>query len=157
MGNYKQKSMIRIETLALLVLVGQAKELAGEGEICEGWDEDTSSYFPNCKAGLTCTPTCEVSIPGACNTCVRGEDALEGETCEGFDERTGAPFPNCAKGLECKPLITEDGEPMMTIPGRDNSCFASVELKKDADEAGSGATAGLQLAASLFVLHLLAF
>ena len=27
--------------------------------------------FPGCAAGLDCTETCEVSIPGACNTCVK--------------------------------------------------------------------------------------
>ena len=27
--------------------------------------------FPGCAAGLVCTETCEVSIPGACNTCVK--------------------------------------------------------------------------------------
>ena len=40
------------------------------GEICEGFNERTGGPFPSCAEGLKCESTCEISIPGACNTCV---------------------------------------------------------------------------------------
>ena len=74
--------------------------------------------YPSCAIGLACKETCEVSIPGACNTCVKEEKKLaqEGEVCEGFDESTGEAFPSCDKGLVCEPTCT------ISIPGACNSC-----------------------------------
>ena len=45
-------------------------ELAGLGEICEGFDESTGGPFPACQEGLVCQESGMVSIPGAGNYCV---------------------------------------------------------------------------------------
>ena len=143
--------MTRKVPFVILTLIGHVTaDLAKEGQTCGGFNESTGGPFPDCAAGLECKSTCEVSIPGACNSCVRGEDALEGETCEGLDESTGEPFPDCAEGLECK----DRGE--VSIPGAGSSCVL-VEKADEEPPAGSGATTGLSLAATLYALHLLAF
>ena len=55
-------------------------EKAEEGEVCEGYDEAADAAHPSCEDGLVCTQTCEVSTPGACNTCEEPEEIQEEES-----------------------------------------------------------------------------
>merc|ERR1712038_98232 len=89
---------------------------AGEGDNCEGWDESTSSYFPDCEPGLECKSIGAgmISIPGTEKTC---QKSILNEVCEGYNESTGMPYADCVDGLECR--YTEG---MMSIPGAGKTC-----------------------------------